>query len=130
MEYLNLNSFETKRSVTIDSLKTHFLPIQEGEGDPSPDNIRPITGWNSIKVRKCGKNLAKIVGYSTTSPNSVSSTRRISNSYGTTLSTTDYSDELSITQTQYPEPSNLKLYSNGYFSETDMPLRHVCFYVV
>ena len=101
MEYLNLNSFETKRSVTIDSLKTHFLPIQEGEGDPSPDNIRPITGWNSIKVRKCGKNLAKIVGYSATSPNSVSSTRRISNSYGTTLSTTDYSDELTITQTQY-----------------------------
>lgn len=115
MEYLNLNSFETKRSVTIDSLKTHFLPIQEGEGDPSPDNIRQITGWNSIKARKCGKNLAKIVGYSATSPNSVSSTRRISNSYGTTLSTTYYSDELTIIQTQYPDTSNLKLYTNGYF---------------
>ena len=115
MEYLTLNSFSTKRSVTIDSLKTHFLPIQEGEGDPSPDNVRPITGWNSIKIRKTGKNLAKIVGYSATSPNSVSSVRRISNSYGTTLSTTDYSDELTITQTQYPDASNLKLYTNGYF---------------
>ena len=116
MEYLTLNSFETKRSVTIDSLKTHFLPIQEGEGDPSPENVRPITGWNSIKIRKTGKNLAKIVGYSAISFDNVSSARRISNSYGTTLSTTDYSDELSITQTQYPETSRLNSYTNGYLN--------------
>lgn len=31
--------------------------IQEGSGDPSPDNIRPITGVSSVNVTRCGKNL-------------------------------------------------------------------------
>ena len=115
MEYLNLNSFETKRSVTIDSLKTHFLPIQEGEGDPSPDNIRPITGWNSIKIRKCGKNLAKVFGFDTSTIRSVSQTRRKTNTWGTTISETNYADELVITQDGYNNSSNVRHYSNGYF---------------
>ena len=34
-----------------------FDPIQEGSGDPSPDNIRPITGRTSAKLTRCGKNL-------------------------------------------------------------------------
>ena len=32
-------------------------PHQEGSGDPSPDNVRPITGWDEVKVTRCGKNL-------------------------------------------------------------------------
>ena len=32
-------------------------PTQEGSGDPSPDNIRPISGRDSVKVERCGKNL-------------------------------------------------------------------------
>lgn len=31
-------------------------PHQEGSGDPSPDNVRPITGWDEVKVTRCGKN--------------------------------------------------------------------------
>lgn len=31
-------------------LTTKFSPIQAGEGDPSPDNVRPISGWDSVKV--------------------------------------------------------------------------------
>lgn len=31
--------------------------VQEGSGDPSPDNVRPIVGWDSVKVNRCGKNL-------------------------------------------------------------------------
>ena len=31
--------------------------IQAGEGDPSPTNIRPITGWDVISVSRTGKNL-------------------------------------------------------------------------
>lgn len=116
MEYLTINSFETKRSVTIDSLKTHFLPIQEGEGDPSPDNIRPITGWNSIKVRKCGKNLAKIVGYSATNVDSSTSTRMLTNRYGTTINSTDNVDELIITQSDCQAPDTINSSKNGYFS--------------
>lgn len=38
-------------------LKTTFSPKQEGTGDPSPDNVRPITGYDSVQVTRCGKNL-------------------------------------------------------------------------
>lgn len=41
----------------ITSFKVHFSPKQEGTGDPSPDNVREITGWNGIEGYKCGKNL-------------------------------------------------------------------------
>ena len=37
-----------------------FAPIQEGEGDPSPDNIRPIKGRDSVQVERCGENLLNI----------------------------------------------------------------------
>lgn len=32
-------------------------PTQEGSGDPSPDNVRPIKGRNSVTVERCGENL-------------------------------------------------------------------------
>lgn len=41
----------------ITSFKVHFSPKQEGTGDPSPDNVREITGWNGVEGYKCGKNL-------------------------------------------------------------------------
>lgn len=34
-----------------------ITPVQEGIGDPSPDNIRPITGHTSVTLTHCGKNL-------------------------------------------------------------------------
>lgn len=37
--------------------KVSWEPTQEGSGDPSPDNIRPIKGRDSMKVERCGKNL-------------------------------------------------------------------------
>lgn len=32
-------------------------PVQEGSGDPSPENIRPIKGRDSVTVERCGENL-------------------------------------------------------------------------
>lgn len=32
-------------------------PVQEGSGDPSPDNIRPIKGRDKVSVTRCGQNL-------------------------------------------------------------------------
>ena len=32
-------------------------PVQSGSGDPSPDNVRPITGWTGATLTRCGKNL-------------------------------------------------------------------------
>lgn len=31
-------------------LKTTFSPKQAGTGDPSPENVRPISGWDNVKV--------------------------------------------------------------------------------
>lgn len=40
--------------------KVSWEPTQEGSGDPSPDNIRPISGRDSVKVERCGENLLNI----------------------------------------------------------------------
>ena len=32
-------------------------PVQNGSGDPSPDNVRPISGWTDMTLTRCGKNL-------------------------------------------------------------------------
>ena len=36
---------------------SHIVPKQAGSGDPSLTNIRPITGYDSIKLSRTGKNL-------------------------------------------------------------------------
>nr|DAI17495.1 MAG TPA: collagen alpha 1(VIII) chain protein [Caudoviricetes sp.] len=46
--------------------KVSWEPTQEGSGDPSPDNIRPIKGRDSVTVERCGENLIKYP-YSTSS---------------------------------------------------------------
>ena len=38
-------------------VKASWEPTQEGSGDPSPDNIRPISGRDSVTVTRCGGNL-------------------------------------------------------------------------
>lgn len=35
-------------------------PTQAGEGEPSPDNIRPISGRDAVKVERCGVNLLDV----------------------------------------------------------------------
>ena len=35
-------------------------PAQSGSGDPSPDNVRPITGWTGATLTRCGKNLMNL----------------------------------------------------------------------
>ena len=49
--------FQTGRSVPIRKLEVSLEPVQSGSGDPSPDNVRPISGWDAVKVYKVGKNL-------------------------------------------------------------------------
>lgn len=46
----SIASIRTPSRVPIESLKLHFLPKQEGSGDPSPTNIRPITGWTGCNL--------------------------------------------------------------------------------
>lgn len=37
----------------------NWEPTQAGTGEPSPDNIRPISGRDSVSVERCGENLIK-----------------------------------------------------------------------
>ena len=53
-------TFLTDLAKPLKSLIANFLPIQSGTGDPSPTNIRPITGWTGVNVFHAGKNLANL----------------------------------------------------------------------
>lgn len=44
-------------NIPMKDVLVHIEPVQEGSGDPSPDNVRAITGWTGAKVTRCGKNL-------------------------------------------------------------------------
>ena len=41
----------------IKSLTATIVPQQSGSGTPSPENVRPISGWESVETSVCGKNL-------------------------------------------------------------------------
>lgn len=43
--------------IPVKSLLADINPVQTGSGDPSPTNIRPITGWTGMNVVRTGKNL-------------------------------------------------------------------------
>ena len=56
----DIASFPDGTATPLKSLIVNVEPVQAGTGDPSPNNIRPISGWNGCEVVRTGKNLAKI----------------------------------------------------------------------
>lgn len=68
-----------------------FSPVQEGTGDPSPDNVRPISGWTGCEITRTGKNLydkntttittKRTVNYTTGELNGLSNSRMGYTSY-------------------------------------------------
>ena len=44
-------------------VKATWEPVQEGDGTPSPDNVRPIKGRDSVTVERCGENLLNITPF-------------------------------------------------------------------
>lgn len=54
----NPATFSDADAANVKTLSVMITPKQSGSGDPSPDNIRPISGASSISVtRRNGKNL-------------------------------------------------------------------------
>lgn len=43
--------------VPVKDLTVAIEPVQSGSGDPSPSNVRPISGWTGANVTRTGKNL-------------------------------------------------------------------------
>lgn len=52
-------------------VKVSWTPTQEGSGDPSPENIRPIKGRTEVKVERCGENMLNITPFNTTLKNGI-----------------------------------------------------------
>ena len=44
----------------LQECKAEIESVQEGSGDPSPTNIRPISGQTEVTVTRCGKNMFDI----------------------------------------------------------------------
>lgn len=42
--------------IPLKSLVVDINPVQSGSGDPSPDNVRPISGWTGMTVSRTGIN--------------------------------------------------------------------------
>lgn len=53
----NPATFVTDVARPLKACTVSFSPVQEGSGDPSPENVRPIAGWTGAKVYRTGKNL-------------------------------------------------------------------------
>ena len=57
----------TAVSTSLRELVIDVTPVQSGSGDPSPSNVRPISGWTGARIVGCGKNmynvLNEIAGY-------------------------------------------------------------------
>ena len=58
-----LHTFSTNMVAPLKDCVIHFDPVQEGEGDPSPENVRNITGWTGLQLHKGGKNLFNLSWY-------------------------------------------------------------------
>lgn len=43
-------------------VQVEITPTQEGTGNPSPENVRPIVGWDEVTVQRSGKNVLNVAG--------------------------------------------------------------------
>lgn len=57
IEHEQVATFTDGTDNFVKSLEVAIEPVQSGSGEPSPSNIRPISGWDECKVTRCGKNL-------------------------------------------------------------------------
>ena len=55
-----VQNFSTDLSAPLKKCMVSVEAVQGGTGDPSPENICPITGWTGAKVNRTGKNLLPI----------------------------------------------------------------------
>lgn len=53
----SLVTFETTKARPLTQCRVDFLPKQSGSGDPSPENVRPISGWDGCTVYRTGVNV-------------------------------------------------------------------------
>lgn len=53
----SIATFEAESNTGIKSLVVDIDPVQSGSGDPSPSNVRPISGWDEVDINVTGVNI-------------------------------------------------------------------------
>lgn len=53
----DIASYDDGGDLPMKSLKVNIVPKQSGSGDPSPDNVRPISGTDTVEITRTGKNI-------------------------------------------------------------------------
>lgn len=82
-------------NVPLKSCIVRVEPVQAGSGDPSPDNVRPITGWTGCEVVQTNKNL--LIADNPLEPNA----NYFNGTTGTSNNTIVYSDTEKAYTTKY-----------------------------
>ena len=55
---VSIAGFEASAAdMPLKQVVVNIEPVQSGSGDPSPENVRPISGWTGCNVARAGKNL-------------------------------------------------------------------------
>ena len=111
----NPAAFTTQLAKPVKSITVPLTYTQSGSGDPSPSNIRPISGVSGLFCVHAKKNMGYLRGYSATNKQYVD-TGSLSNNYGTTISSVDPVSSLVVTQTSSTTDYGKSNYRNGYFS--------------
>ena len=99
--------------IPLKSIKLTCEFSQPGNGDPTPTNVQPITGVSSFYCAHAKKNMAMLRGYSAENK-TYTAVGTLSNSYGTTISTTSPESSLDITQSSSTTDYAKNHYRNGY----------------
>lgn len=60
------DQFTTADGGLLSKCMIDLVPVQSGSGDPSPDNVRPISGHTEVDLLRCGKNKYDMGLYSST----------------------------------------------------------------
>lgn len=91
----------------LEKLVVRVDVVQSGNGDPSPDNIRPISGWNGCNISHSGED--------TSNPTviTINWQTEAGTAYGGTLDLT--TGVLTITHHMMQPPANISILSSGIY---------------
>lgn len=89
-------------NLPVKDLVAQIVPQQSGTGDPSPSNVRPISGWTGCEVTRCGKNMISDIqqgGINGTTGEDMSSTNRVRTGFIKVNPSTQYTVAVNSTNT-------------------------------
>ena len=112
----DIATFDAGSATKIKEVTVDITPVQSGSGTPSPDNIRPITGFSAVDTTVCGINIWdeewEVGGISNSTGANITSSNQIrSKNFTPILPNTSY---------YFRAPSNMNTYNvQSRFYDTD-----------